>query len=109
MASMELTPEESKAEGAEMQDYQPRYAVSEMYLGSEALKALGMGEMPKPGTVVRFMGTAKVVSVSARDDNRNDPDSDQPEMSMSLQPVELDVKAAAADARSMFPKSKMEP
>lgn len=109
MASMELTPEESKAEGAETANYQPRYAISEMYLGDEALTALGLGDPPKVGSTVTIMARANVVSVSQRDDNRNDPDNDGPESSMSLQITDMELKPGAADARSMFPKSKMEP
>jgi hypothetical protein len=105
MASMELTPQQSAEEGREINDYKPRYAVGELWLGDDALKALGLTELPKPGTLVRFAGVAKVASASMRDD---DADDQTPKASMSIQPVELDVKPTEADARSMFPNSKME-
>lgn len=107
MASMELTPAESKEEGAEVANYQPKWAVSEMYLGDDAMKAVGLAEPPKPGTLVEFRGVARITSVSLRDDNTADPD--QPECSMSMQPVSLEIAKPPADARTMFPKSKMEP
>jgi hypothetical protein len=103
MASMELTPEQSAEEGKEMADYRPRWAVSQIYLGDEALTALGITEPLKPGTMVRFMGTAKVVSAELREDQQGESEN-----CMSLQPVELDIAAPSADARKMFPKSKME-
>jgi hypothetical protein len=108
MASMELTPAQSTEEGAEMQQYQPRYAVGELYLGDEAIKALGLAELPQVGSMIAFSGMAKVVSISQRDDNRVNPDGDA-ETCMSLQPVDLVVRPPARDARPQFPKSKMEP
>lgn len=106
MASMELTAAESKDEGAEMGGYQPRYAVGELYLGDEAIKALGLTALPKVGGMVRFMGVAKVVSISQRDDNANNPDGDA-ETCMCIQPVEMEV-APQKDATAMYPNSKME-
>lgn len=106
MASMELTDARSTEEGAELTEYRPRYAVGELYLGDDAMAALGLSEMPKPGTKIRFSGTAVVTSINMRQDNR--ADTDGPDCNMSIQPVELTFGKPAADAKAMFPKSKME-
>lgn len=104
MANMELTPEQSKEEGAELTDYRPRFAVSEIYLDEHALKALGLSEPLAPGCVVAVSGAAKVVSANSREDADGKTES-----SMSIQFTELDLREVkAVDARKMFPKSKME-
>ena len=104
MASMELTPEESKAEGAEMTDYKPKWAVSEMYLDENAMKALGLTVVPALGSMVEFRGVAKIVSGRLDDDEEGDTGK----LRMSIQPVDLDVSKPAADAKAMYPNSKME-
>jgi ABC-type molybdate transport system ATPase subunit len=103
MASMELTPEQSKEEGAELSEYRPRWAVSPLYLGDEALKALGITEPLKPGSMVMIMAQAKVVSAELREDQQGESEN-----CMSVQIVEMTLAPAAKDARAMYPKSKME-
>lgn len=100
MASMELTPEQM-SESMAPEAYAPRYAVGETYLREEALKALGLTDALKPGTVVRLSGMAKVMSSSI--------DSEGEEAgSLCIQITDLEVSPEAASAKSMFPKSKME-
>lgn len=103
MASMELTAEQSKEEGAEIANYRPRWAVSPIYLSDEALAALGISEPLKPGSVVMLMATAKVVSAELREDQQGES-----EQYMSIQITDMTLKAGSGDARAMFPKSKME-
>ncbi len=105
MASMELTPEQSEEEGKAINDYKPRYAVGELWLDDKAMEALGVGPLA-PGTVLKISASAKVVSVSARDDNA----SGKPEGSMSVQITDMDLAPAekAVDAKALYPNSKME-
>jgi len=105
MANMELTPAESAEEGKEINDYKPRYAVSEIWLDEHALAALGLTDLPKPGTVVAVNMVAKVVAVSMRDDNAGGGT----QASMTLQPTDMDVAphVRKIDAKAMFPNSKM--
>ena len=108
MASMQLTPaqseEESKEEGMHG-EYNHLWAVSPLYLNDEALMALGITEPLKVGTMVALNCVAKVVSTEQREDQQGESEN-----CMSIQIIDMDIapQAKNVDARSMFPKSKME-
>lgn len=103
MASMELTPEQSAEEGKEINEYQPRYAVGELWLDDKAMEALGLDPMA-PGTICKITALAKVVAVSARDDNA----TGKPEGSMSVQITDMELGPAkkAIDLKAMYPTMK---
>lgn len=103
MPSMELTDAEATNEAAP-EGWKPRYAISELYLDDNALKALGLTDALKPGTTVRITGVASVTSASLRDDGQGDG----PEANMSIQITEMALTPAKASAQAMFPNSKME-
>src|SRR5262245_25275364 len=105
LKSMELTPAESKEEAAEMAEYRPRWAVSELYLDENALSALGLDEPMKPGATVQIEAVAKVTSASQRDDGEGKTENN---MSLQIIGMSIGTKAETIDARSMYPKSKME-
>ncbi len=103
MASMELTPEQSKEEGQELSDYRPRWAVSQLYLGDEALQALGITEPLKPGTMVALNCVAKVVSAELREDQQGESENC---MSIQITDMDLAPQARTVDARAMYPTMK---
>lgn len=103
MASMELTDEQSTEEGKEMAEYRPRWAVSTLYLGDEALAALKITEPLKPGTMVHIMAEAKVVSAELREDQKGESEN-----CMSVQIVDMELAPAKKpmDAKAMYPTMK---
>lgn len=105
MASMILTDEQATEEAKETapEGYKPRYAVSEMYFDEAAMEALKLSEPPAAGTVVQFTGTATVTTSSVRTEGDGEV-----KMGMSLQPLDITLSPPKRDARTMFPKSKME-
>lgn len=106
MASMELTAEQSKEDGMEMMaEHRPRWAVSTLYLGDEALKALGITEPLKPGTMVALNCVAKVVSAELREDQMGESENC---MSVQITDMDLAPQAKTVDAMAMYPNSKME-
>lgn len=100
MASMELTAEQA-AENMAPEPYVRRYAVGELYIGKDGLEAMGMSEPLKPGTMVRVMGMAQVVSSSLDHEGEGAG-------SLCIQITDLELKPAATSAKPMFPASKME-
>lgn len=105
MANMELTPAQSEEEGKEINEYRPRWAVSTLYLGDEALTALGITEPLKPGTMVALNCVAKVVSAELREDQQGESENC---MSIQITDMDLAPQVKKIDARAMFPKSKMQ-
>jgi len=102
---MELTAEHADEEGAEMPEYRSRWAVSQLYLGDEALTALGIKEPLKPGTMVAINCVAKVVSAELREDHEGESENC---MSVQITDMDLAPQARTVDAKAMYPNSKME-
>ena len=100
MASMELSAEDA-VESMAPEPYVRRYAVGELYISKDGLEMLGMADPLKPGTMVRVMGMAEVMSASL--DGEGEKAS-----SLCIQITDLDLRPEAASAKAMFPKSKME-
>lgn len=100
MASMELSAEDA-VESMAAEPYVRRYAVGELYISKDGLEMMGMSEPLKPGTMVRVMGMAKVMS-SALDCEGEKAGS------LCIQLVDLELRPQAASAKAMFPKSAME-
>lgn len=103
MASMELTDEQAKEEGREMAEYRPRWAVSTLYLGDEALAALGIKEPLKPGTMVALNCVAKVVSAELREDQKGESENC---MSVQITDMDLAPQAKTVDAKAFYPTMK---
>lgn len=99
MASMELSAEDA-VESMAPEPYVRRYAVGELYISGDGLGMMGMADPLKPGTMVRVMGTAKVMS-SALDCEGEKAGS------LCIQITDLDLRPQAS-AKAMFPKSAME-
>ncbi len=100
MASMELSAEDAM-ESMAPEPYVRRYAVGELYVSSDGLEMMGMSDPLKPGTMVRVMGMAKVMSSSLDGEGEKAG-------SLCIQITDLDLRPEAASAKVMFPKSAME-
>ena len=100
MASMELSAEDAM-ESVAPEHYVRRYAVGELYVSCDGLEMMGMSDPLKPGTMVRVMGMAKVMSSSLDGEGEKAG-------SLCIQIVDLDLRPEASSAKAMFPKSAME-
>ncbi len=81
----------------------PRWAVSQLYLGDDALQALKIAEPLKPGTMVALNCVAKVVSAELREDQKGESEN-----CMSIQIVDMDLapQAKTVDAKAFYPTMK---
>lgn len=111
LTSMRLTQQQQNEEKQELVAPEPPvYAGGlNLYLDMEAMELLGMTAPLDVGQVVQITALAKVVSQSVyeREGKTGEAEND---VNMSLQITDMDLVPAkkAVDARTMFPKSKME-
>lgn len=88
MVSMANKPEEKKEHGGEIaccDDAMYPYG-TQISIGSEQLKALGIKDLPKVGTVLKVMASVKVVACRAEEDKDGEEDR-----SCSLQITEMGI------------------
>jgi hypothetical protein len=94
MVSMANKPEEKK-EGGEMDccdDAMYPYG-TQISLGSDQLKALGVMELPKVGAVLKVMASVKVVACRAEEDKDGEED-----LSCSLQITEMGIDSKMSES-----------